>query len=107
MWNRMWAEAVVIAVQTVVLISLCATIGVSGSDRKAEADAREQPFAKQLPTEPNLGWCCGIVCGFRSVKIKPELCPKPSLREQDFFRSSASQIGLSDFFSNMLGANGR
>ena len=37
MWNRMLAEAVVIAVQTVVLIGLCATIGVSGSDRKAVA----------------------------------------------------------------------
>ena len=107
MWNRMLAEAVVIAVQTVILIGLCATIGVSGSDRKAEADAREQPFAKQLPTEPNLGWCCGIVCGFRSVKIKPVLCPKPSLREEDFFRSSASEIGLSDFVSNMLRANGQ
>ena len=35
----MLAEAVVIAVQTVILIGLCATIGVSGSDRKAEAES--------------------------------------------------------------------
>ena len=39
MWNRMLAEAVVIAVQTVILIGLCATIGVSGPDRKAEAES--------------------------------------------------------------------
>ena len=39
MWNRMLAEAVVIAVQTVILIGLCATIGVSGSDRKPEAES--------------------------------------------------------------------
>ena len=39
MWNRMLAEAVVIAVQTVILIGLCATIGVSGSGRKAEAES--------------------------------------------------------------------
>ena len=39
MWNRMWAEAAVIAVQTVILIGLCATFGVSGSGRKAEAES--------------------------------------------------------------------
>ena len=39
MWNRMLAEAVVIAVQTVILIGLCATIGVSGSDHEAAAES--------------------------------------------------------------------
>ena len=29
MWNRMLGEAVAIAVQTVILIGLCATIGIS------------------------------------------------------------------------------
>ncbi len=39
MWNRMLAEAVVIGAQTLILIGLCATIGVSGSDRSAEAES--------------------------------------------------------------------
>ncbi|MCZ6655117.1 MAG: hypothetical protein O7D91_19075 [Planctomycetota bacterium] len=39
MWKRMLVEAVVIAVQTVILIGLCATIGVTGSDRKAKAES--------------------------------------------------------------------
>ena len=47
MWNRILAEAVVIAVQTVVLIGLCATIGVSGSGRKAEAESG-QPLGLDL-----------------------------------------------------------
>ena len=50
MWNRMLAEALVIAVQTVILIGLCATIGVSGSGRKTQAEsvesARTEPQAQ-------------------------------------------------------------
>ena len=62
MWNRMLAEAVVIAVQTVILIGLCATIGVSGSDRKPEAESGRplgldlyQPHPAGNPANTNQG----------------------------------------------------
>ena len=55
----MLAEAVVIAVQTVTLIGLCATFGVSGSDRKAEAESGRplgldlyQPEPEDNPATP-------------------------------------------------------
>ncbi len=39
MWKRFFVEASIIAFQTVMLIGLCATIGISRSDPKAEANS--------------------------------------------------------------------
>ncbi len=39
MWKRILLEASLVAVHTVILIGLCATIGISRSDRKAEAES--------------------------------------------------------------------
>ena len=39
MWKRFFVEASIIAFQTVMLIGLCATIGISRSDPRAETDS--------------------------------------------------------------------
>ncbi len=39
MWKRILLETSIVAVQTVTLIGLCATIGISRSDPKAEANS--------------------------------------------------------------------
>ena len=52
MWHRILAEAVMITVQTVILIGLCATIGVSGSDREAAVESVRPLGLDTYPSEP-------------------------------------------------------
>ena len=49
MWNRVLTEGLIISVQTVILIGLCATIGVSGSDRKAAAEIHRPAVVGLVP----------------------------------------------------------
>ena len=52
MRKRMVIEAVVVVVQTAILIGLTATIGLSGSDRKTQAETAEAPRTVQVePTK--------------------------------------------------------
>lgn len=39
MWHRLWIESMVIALQTMILLGLCATVGISGSDRDVAAES--------------------------------------------------------------------
>ena len=48
MWNRMVIEAVVVVVQTAILIGLTATIGLSGSDRETQAESAEAAGTEQV-----------------------------------------------------------
>ena len=52
MWKRFFVEASIIAFQTVMLIGLCATIGISRSDPKAEANSGRQLGLDLYQPEP-------------------------------------------------------
>ena len=60
MWKRILLEASIVAVQTVALIGLCATVGISRSDPKAEANSARplgldlyQPEPADNPATPD------------------------------------------------------
>ena len=52
MWKRILLETSIVAVQTVALIGLCATVGISRSDPKAEANSGwPLPYPTELVRE--------------------------------------------------------
>jgi hypothetical protein len=66
MWKRILLETSIVAVQTVALIGLCATVGVSGSGRKAERSpgGRLSPVetlsGPQLVSAGRTAWTSGL-----------------------------------------------
>ncbi len=79
MWKRFFVEASIIAFQTVMLIGLCATIGISRSDPKAEANSARPLGLDLYQPEPanNPATADQIQLGQRLFRERLLSCDRP------------------------------